>query len=136
MRDSFLPKCNFIRQIYHIYGEDKKLNFLINAMKTVNITAKEKIEFEQSATKHITRRLMLFLICLFIVAFTDRANVGYAALEITKVWDLTLRLPVSARAFSFSVIVFSRFRDRGWLKTGGRESDWRESFFHRDFRQS
>jgi MFS transporter, ACS family, tartrate transporter len=32
----------------------------------------------------ITRRLMPFLICLFMVAFIDRVNVGYAALEMTK----------------------------------------------------
>ncbi|HEV7892071.1 MAG TPA: MFS transporter [Pyrinomonadaceae bacterium] len=32
----------------------------------------------------ITRRLMPFLICLFVVAFLDRVNVSYAALEMTK----------------------------------------------------
>lgn len=32
----------------------------------------------------ITRRLMPFLICLFIVAFIDRVNLGYAALEMTQ----------------------------------------------------
>ena len=32
----------------------------------------------------ITRRIMPFLICLFIVAFIDRVNVGYANLEMTK----------------------------------------------------
>lgn len=34
--------------------------------------------------QRITRRLMPFLIVLFIVAFIDRANVGYAALEMTQ----------------------------------------------------
>lgn len=34
--------------------------------------------------RRITRRLMPFLICLFMVAFLDRVNVSYAALEMTK----------------------------------------------------
>jgi ACS family tartrate transporter-like MFS transporter len=38
----------------------------------------------ERARRRITRRLMLFLICLFVVAFLDRVNVGYAALEMTK----------------------------------------------------
>jgi MFS transporter, ACS family, tartrate transporter len=36
-----------------------------------------------SARRRITRRLMPFLIVLFMVAFIDRVNVGYAALEMT-----------------------------------------------------
>jgi MFS transporter, ACS family, tartrate transporter len=36
------------------------------------------------ARRRITRRLMPFLICLFVVAFLDRVNVGYAALEMSK----------------------------------------------------
>ncbi|MEQ1765153.1 MAG: MFS transporter [Pyrinomonadaceae bacterium] len=38
---------------------------------------------EQRAVSRITRRLLPFLILLFIVAFIDRVNVGYAALEMT-----------------------------------------------------
>src|SRR5699024_742176 len=34
--------------------------------------------------RRITRRLMPFLICLFVIAFLDRVNVSYAALEMTK----------------------------------------------------
>lgn len=34
--------------------------------------------------RRITRRLMPFLICLFVIAFIDRVNVSYAALEMTK----------------------------------------------------
>jgi len=39
---------------------------------------------EQRTRRRITRRLMPFLICLFVVAFIDRANVGYAALQMTE----------------------------------------------------
>jgi D-galactonate transporter len=36
------------------------------------------------ARRRITRRLMPFLICLYVIAFLDRVNVGYAALEMTR----------------------------------------------------
>ena len=36
------------------------------------------------ARGRITRRLMPFLICLFVIAFIDRVNVGYAALEMNR----------------------------------------------------
>lgn len=48
----------------------------------------------------ITRRLMPFLICLFIVAFIDRVNVGYAALEMTK------ELNFNAEIFGFGAGIF------------------------------
>ena len=56
----------------------------MNAMKTSNVTDTNRIELENRTKKRITRRLMPFLICLFIVAFIDRVNLGYAALEMTK----------------------------------------------------
>ena len=39
---------------------------------------------ERRTVRKITGRLMPFLILLFIIAFIDRANVGYAALEMGK----------------------------------------------------
>ncbi len=41
-------------------------------------------EIAARVRSRITRRLMPFLICLFMVAFIDRVNVGYAALEMTN----------------------------------------------------
>ena len=38
---------------------------------------------EKSAKKRITRRLMPFLIVLFIIAYIDRVNVSYAGLQMT-----------------------------------------------------
>ncbi|MDT5155731.1 MAG: transporter, family, tartrate transporter [Acidobacteriota bacterium] len=38
----------------------------------------------ESARRRITRRLMPFLICLFMIAFLDRVNLGYAALEMGR----------------------------------------------------
>jgi D-galactonate transporter len=38
----------------------------------------------ERARRRITRRLMPFLVCLFVIAFLDRVNVGYAALGMTR----------------------------------------------------
>jgi ACS family tartrate transporter-like MFS transporter len=50
-------------------------------------------ELELRARRKIARRLLPFLFLLFVIAFLDRVNVGYAALEMT-------------RALSFSNSVF------------------------------
>jgi len=43
-----------------------------------------QLAFAAKVRRKITWRLMPFLICLFIIAFIDRANVGYAALDMTQ----------------------------------------------------
>jgi ACS family tartrate transporter-like MFS transporter len=50
-------------------------------------------ELEQKTRRKIAQRLLPFLFLLFVIAFLDRVNVGYAALEMT-------------RALSFSNSVF------------------------------
>lgn len=62
--------------------------------------AKVSDELNVRTRKRITRRLMPFLICLFIVAFIDRVNVGYAALEMTK------ELNFNAEIFGFGAGIF------------------------------
>src|SRR5215204_1693175 len=52
------------------------------------------------ARRKITRRLLPFLICLFMVAFIDRMNVSYAALEMTK------ELGFSPEIFGFGAGIF------------------------------
>jgi len=55
----------------------------------------------------ITRRLLPFLICLFIVAFIDRVNVGYAALEMTKELNFSPEiLGFGAGIFFFGYFLF------------------------------
>lgn len=41
-------------------------------------------EIAERTRRRVTRRLMPFLICLFVIAFIDRVNVSYAALEMTQ----------------------------------------------------
>src|SRR5262245_29118978 len=38
----------------------------------------------ESARRHVTRRLMPFLLVLYIVAYIDRANVAFAGLDMTR----------------------------------------------------
>ncbi|MEP6848910.1 MAG: MFS transporter [Acidobacteriota bacterium] len=44
---------------------------------------------EKRATKRITRRLMPFLILLFMISYIDRVNLGYAKLEMTGDLEFT-----------------------------------------------
>lgn len=69
-------------------------------MKEENSSTEMKTEVAARARKRITRRLMPFLICLFMVAFIDRVNVGYAALEMTK------ELKFSPEIFGFGAGIF------------------------------
>ncbi len=43
----------------------------------------------ERARRHITRRIMPYLFVLYIIAFLDRVNVGYAALEMTHALGFT-----------------------------------------------
>lgn len=69
-------------------------------MNKSNTSAENADELAVRARNRITRRLMPFLICLFIIAFIDRVNVGYAALEMTK------DLGFNAKVFGFGAGVF------------------------------
>jgi MFS transporter, ACS family, tartrate transporter len=55
----------------------------------------------------ITRRLLPCLLCLFMVAFIDRVNVGYAALEMTKELNFSPEiLGFGAGIFFFGYFLF------------------------------
>ncbi|MEZ5424873.1 MAG: MFS transporter [Pyrinomonadaceae bacterium] len=59
------------------------------------------------ARRRITARLMPFLICLFIVAFIDRSNVGYAALEMKSDLGFTSEIiGFGAGVFFFGYFLF------------------------------
>jgi MFS transporter, ACS family, tartrate transporter len=57
-------------------------------------------EIGLAARRHIARRLLPFLFTLFVIAFLDRVNVSYAALEMTH--DLSF----SNRVFGFGSGIF------------------------------
>ncbi|MFB7642315.1 hypothetical protein [Peribacillus butanolivorans] len=47
---------------------------------------------ERQTTKKVTRRIVPFLIVLYVIAFIDRANLGYAALDINEARALTSKM--------------------------------------------
>ena len=53
-------------------------------MNKSNISDKTTAELAVRTRHKIMRRLMPFLICLFIVAFIDRVNLGFAKFEMTE----------------------------------------------------
>ncbi len=55
---------------------------------------------EQRARKRINRRLMPILFILYIIAFLDRINIGFAGLDMTR------ELGFSDRVFGFGAGVF------------------------------
>jgi ACS family tartrate transporter-like MFS transporter len=56
---------------------------------------------EQRATRRISRRLLPFLFVLYVIAFLDRVNVGYAGLEMSR------DLHFSDRVFGLGAGIFS-----------------------------
>src|SRR3954465_1400976 len=57
-------------------------------------------EFERSVVRKVFLRLIPFLFILYIIAYIDRANIGYAALQMNA------ELALSSEAFGFAAGVF------------------------------
>lgn len=57
-------------------------------------------ELASRTTRRITRRIIPFLFCLYLVAYLDRVNVSFAALEMTR------DLGMSHEAFGFGAGIF------------------------------
>jgi len=64
---------------------------------------------EQSARRSIALRLLPFLWLLYVVAFLDRVNVAYAALEMSH--DLRF----SDRVFGRRNLIVERWSARRWI---------------------
>ena len=56
---------------------------------------------DERATRRISRRLLPFLFVLYVIAFLDRVNVGYAGLEMSR------DLHFSDRVFGLGAGIFS-----------------------------
>jgi ACS family tartrate transporter-like MFS transporter len=57
-------------------------------------------EFERSVVRKVFWRLIPFFFVLYIIAYIDRANIGYAALQMNA------ELALSSEAFVFAAGVF------------------------------
>ncbi|MCO0600610.1 hypothetical protein NGI46_25035 [Peribacillus butanolivorans] len=47
---------------------------------------------ERQTTRKVTRRIVPFRIILYVIAFIDRANLGYAALDMNEALALTSQM--------------------------------------------
>jgi hypothetical protein len=75
---------------------------------------------EQSARRRIARRLLPFLWLLYAVAFLDRVNVAYAALDMSAISASPIVYSVPAREFS-SLVTFSwKFLEQSSWSAGAR----------------
>jgi len=79
---------------------------------------------EQRATRRISRRLLPFLFVLYVIAFLDRVNVGYAGLEMSRGLNFTDRVfGLGAGIFSIGYFLFEipgaliveRWSARKWM---------------------
>lgn len=51
-----------------------------------------QLNFEKKTIRKVTRRIIPFLFLLYIISYLDRANVGYAALEMNEALGLTSKM--------------------------------------------
>ncbi|CCH78628.1 putative tartrate transporter [Nostocoides japonicum T1-X7] len=82
------------------------------------------LAFERQTVRKVTRRIIPFVFVLYIVNYIDRANIGYAALEMNKALGLTSQLFGLAAGLFFigyflcevpSNIALTRFGARVWI---------------------
>ncbi|CAH0343857.1 MFS transporter [Bacillus sp. CECT 9360] len=79
---------------------------------------------EKKTIKKVTRRIVPFIILLYIIAFLDRANLGYAALDMNDALGLTSQMFGLASGIFFigyflfevpSNVLLERFGARKWI---------------------
>ncbi|WNS79598.1 MFS transporter [Domibacillus sp. DTU_2020_1001157_1_SI_ALB_TIR_016] len=79
---------------------------------------------EKQVTKKVTRRIVPFLILLYVIAFIDRANLGYAALDMNEALSLTSQMFGIASGIFFisyfmlevpSNVMLEKFGARKWI---------------------
>lgn len=51
-----------------------------------------QLNFEKKTIRKVTRRIIPLLFLLYIISYLDRANVGYAALEMNEALGLTSKM--------------------------------------------
>jgi ACS family tartrate transporter-like MFS transporter len=89
-------------------------------MEMINAT----VSFEKKTIRKVTRRIVPFTILLYIIAFIDRANLGYAALDMNEALGLTSQMFGIASGIFFigyflfeipSNVMLERFGARKWV---------------------
>ncbi|WP_340455558.1 hypothetical protein [Peribacillus butanolivorans] len=79
---------------------------------------------ERQTTRKVTRRIVPFLIVLYVIAFIERANLGYAALDMNEALALTSQMfGIVSGIFFISYFLFEipsnvmqeKFGARKWI---------------------
>lgn len=82
------------------------------------------VSLEKRTTRKVTRRIVPFIMMLYIIAFIDRANLGYAALDMNEALALTSQMfGVASGIFFISYFMFEvpsnimleKFGARKWI---------------------
>lgn len=69
-----------------------------------------KSALEEQTIKRISKRIIPFLIILFVMAFLDRTNIGFAALHMNDAIGITQTIFGLGAGIFFLVILLPKFR--------------------------
>jgi len=113
---------------YVVYSTLYILKFIISGLTRFyslgGMGMNKVASLEKQTTRKVTRRLVPFLITLYIIAFLDRANLGYAALEMNEALGLTSQMFGVASGIFFisyflcevpSNIMLEKFGAKKWI---------------------
>ena len=82
-----------------------------------------KLDLEAAVIAKLTRRLLPFLFLLYIVAYLDRINVGFAALQMQKQFGFSDAVYGLGAGVFFAGYFFFRYRaiwrSHGWDRGDG-----------------
>src|SRR6202012_3773961 len=70
------------------------------APRSAFVVYNDKMQIETRTTRKVLWRIIPFVFTLYVVSYIDRANIGYAALQMNQ------ELGLSASAFGFAAGVF------------------------------
>ncbi len=73
---------------------------------TQSVAASPGDDLPSRTVRRITRRIIPFLFCLYLIAYLDRVNVSFAALEMTRDLGMTHEAFGFGAGISSSVIFF------------------------------
>lgn len=90
----------------------------------MNTAAVSRSKVAEQTVRKVNRRLMPFLILLYIVAYLDRVNVGYAGLQMTRELGFSNAVFGLGGGIFFLGYLLSRFRAAYWRKSGAHANGW------------
>ena len=99
-RSQMVPLYNAVARDLRSHVVVQNLVFEAENLGFPTLEVLDRAEIGKRASRRIARRLLPFLFTLYVIAFLDRVNVAYAALEMTRA------LGFSAEVFGFGAGIF------------------------------